>query len=373
MPLNSTIYIVFLVVTSFLYWRLPQRWRLSALIVFGLLFYAYYSIVCLLLLLLLALLTYVVGVQMQRGRRNVKFTFGVVLLVLVLAFSKYAASVLHFSSVLLPLGMSFYIFEFIHYLVEVYRGHIQDHHWKNFLAFVLFFPTRTSGPIKRYPDFIQQVEHMYFKPEYVFYGIGLLLLGFFQKIVIADPLVSVTQVLSHPDELTRSFDVLGRLYFYSIRIYADFMGLTNIAMGSALLFGFLVPRNFNYPYLRPNIALFWNNWHMSLSNWVRDYLYIPLGGSRRGGVRTAVNLLIAMVIVGLWHGSTLNFAVWGLYHGAGLVLHRVWRETLGKFVPSNAFTYILGVLITFHFVTMGWVFFVTNSLSDSLMILRILF
>ena len=383
MPLNSTIYIVFLAVTSLFYWGLSQKWRLPALALFGFIFYAYYSVLYVLLLLLLAALTYCIGAWIQRGEKRQGLVLGVGILVLILAYFKYADAFGHvlgeyagrpfrLASVVLPLGISFYSFEFIHYLIEVYRGNIRDSDWRTFWAFVFFFPTRASGPIKRYPDFAKQVEDLRFKPEHLFYGIGLIVLGFVQKIIIADSLVSATQVLVNPSSLHGAFDALGRLYFYSIRIYGDFMGLTNIAMGSGLLFGILVPRNFNYPYLRPNIALFWNNWHMSLSNWVRDYLYIPFGGSRKGPVRTALNLLMAMLIVGLWHGSTLNFAVWGLYHGVGLMVHRIWRGIFGKFIPNNVFTYALGVLITFHFVTIGWAFFVTGSFTDSVSLLRLL-
>ncbi|OGJ57127.1 hypothetical protein A2635_01305 [Candidatus Peribacteria bacterium RIFCSPHIGHO2_01_FULL_51_9] len=402
MPLNSLIYLLFLGVASILYWSIPQKWRVWILIVTGILFYAYYSIGYLVLLLSLSGVTYFVGWLGMRHKDKWNLVVGISILVLVLALFKYAARTLVlFQSgadmweIGLPLGISFYTFELIHYLAEVYRGTIKQVNIGTFFAFILFFPTRTSGPIKRYQDFAEQTRSIVFESKYLLYGIALLLLGFFQKIVIADPLIPITSALQSPQTLTGSFDAFVRLVLYSIRIYADFMGLTNIAMGSGLLFGILVPRNFNYPYLQPNIALFWRNWHMSLSNWVRDYIYIPLGGSRGGAGRTYFNLLMTMVILGMWHGSSLNFAVWGLYQGLGLCIHRLWRSfplSLGERVtrpndpvrigrgergsmniPWYWFTYTCGVLLTFIFVTIGWAFFVTNSLGDSITILTLLF
>lgn len=373
MPFNSILYLVFLAVTVTLYWIIPHRWRGFALIIFGVLFYAYAGVKNILLLGSIGMMSYGAGLLFERDRHRWKIVLAVCLLVLILTFFKYVgAAIALFKigdlAVALPLGISFYTFELIHYLVEMYRGNIRSPAPRDFFAFLLFFPTRVSGPIRRFPDFVQQLRMIHLKPEYLFCGVLLLVLGYAQKIVIADPLVPFTSALQDPTELKSGLDVLIRLYAYSIRIYADFAGLTNIAMGSALLFGILVPRNFNYPYLRPNIALFWRSWHMSLSNWVRDYLYIPLGGNRRGEKRTVLNLLFAMFIIGIWHGSTLNFAVWGLWHGAGLAVNRLWRLTLGRNIRSSWFTYTLGVIITFHFVTIGWALFVTSSLQDSMLL-----
>lgn len=374
MPFNSILYLSFLVVTATLYWVSPQRWRLFALIIFGIFFYIYAGLVHFSLLIGFGGVAYGIGRLLEHYRQRWILIGGLCLLVFYLVFFKYlgALAVLFKKEnwfLTLPLAASFYTFESMHYIIEVYRGNIRNQSLRYFLAFFLFFPTRVSGPIRRFPDFVQQLRVIHLKPEYLLYGVLLLVLGYAQKIVIADPLVPFTLALQDPITLKYGLDILVRLYAYSIRIYADFAGLTNIAMGSALLFGILVPRNFNYPYLRPNIALFWRSWHMSLSNWVRDYLYIPLGGNRKGEMRTALNLLFVMFVIGIWHGSTLNFAAWGLYHGVGLMVNRWWRLTIGRSIPSNWFTYIVGVIITFHFVTIGWALFVTNSLQDSLILL----
>lgn len=374
MPFNSVLYIVFLAATVGTYWVMPQRYRAWALIIFGVLFYAYAGVKNILLLGSIGMMSYGAGLLFERDRHRWKMVLGICLLVLILTLFKYiGAAVALFKmgdfAVALPLGISFYTFELIHYLVEVYRGNIQSTGLRDFFAFLLFFPTRVSGPIRRFPDFVRQLQNIRLKPEHVFYGVLLLALGYAQKIVIADPLVPFTVALQDPTQLKSGLDILVRLYAYSIRIYADFAGLTNIAMGSALLFGIVVPRNFNYPYLRPNISLFWRSWHMSLSNWVRDYLYIPLEGNRKGEMRTVLNLLFVMFIIGIWHGSTFNFAVWGLWHGAGLAVNRLWRLTLGRNIRSTWFTYTLGVIVTFHFVTIGWALFVTTSLNDSMLLL----
>ena len=377
MPFNSTLYLIFLAITVCLYWIVPERWRIFALIVFGVFFYAYAGLTYLLLLGVVGGVTYFVSLLIERDRERWKLLFGLCLLALILTFFKYAGAAAELLkmggwNVVLPLGISFYTFELIHYLIDVYRGNIRQSNFKDFLAFLFFFPTRVSGPIRRFPAFTSQLKDIRFKPEYLLYGVGLLVLGYAQKIIIADPLIPFTQELQDPTMLS-ALEVLARLYAYSIRIYADFGGLTNIAMGSALLFGILVPRNFNYPYLRPSLSLFWRSWHMSLSNLVRDYLYIPLGGNRKGEIRTAINLLAVMLIIGIWHGSSLNFAVWGLWHGVGLIWNRWWRLTVGRSVPSNWFTYTLGVIVTFHFVTIGWALFVTDSLGDSLILFYKLF
>jgi alginate O-acetyltransferase complex protein AlgI len=362
MLLNSMSYIGFLIVSVFAYWLMPKRLRVMTLLFCGIAYYAYAGVLYLVLILTLSLIAYA-----GATRRNF-FLFTIILLILTLMYFKYISGIL-------PLGISFYMFELIHYLVEARRGTISANNIKTFLTFVFFFPTRMSGPIKRYGEFDEQTRDIRFAPKYLYYGILLIILGFFQKIVIADPLIPITGALNTPDVLSGSFDTFFRLSLYSIRIYADFMGLTNIAMGSAFLFGILVPRNFNYPYLKPNIALFWRNWHMSLSNWTRDYVYIPLGGSRNGESRTFINLFIVMFIIGIWHGSTLNFAAWGIYHGAGLAVHRLWSiysPSIWKNI-SGWLRYGLGVFFTFIFVTIGWSFFVTSSLADSLFIIKILF
>lgn len=384
MPFNSYSYPAFLLLTVLLYWRLPRAWRPGLLILLGVVYYAAHDAKSLLLIGGLALLTYAVGrILLHRtAHPGICTAASVTLLVLVLTYFKYAGLLAStfgsflsqpssVPSIALPLGISFFTFEFIHYIVESGRGKIAPHRARDFFVFAFFFPTLISGPIKRFQQFHTSLDELRWRPEMFYTGTLFLLLGYGQKYLLSDPLIPFTQALAYPDLLTW-FSASGGLLLYSFRIYFDFAGLSNIAVGSAMLLGILVPKNFDSPYLSTNLQDFWQRWHMSLSSWVRDYVYITLGGSRRGMIITSVNLLIVMAVVGLWHGSGWNFAAWGIWHGCGLAVHRLWRgagNAFGSSLPER----ILGLLLTFSFVTVGWAFFVTTSLHDSIRLLSILF
>lgn len=382
MPFNSFSYPAFLAATVALFWILPVKLRTYFLIAVGVLFYVSHTPSSFVVIALLSLFTFVIGQTLLRtpDRRVMRTVLAIAFIVLVFALFKYEAMIAHSVNavfgttysplkIAMPLGISFFVFEFIHYVIEIHRGHITRHSMKDFAAFALFFPTMVSGPIKRFEQFRESLSTLGWKPEYAYRGVQLIVLGYAQKYVFADPLIPFTQHLAHPEVLDSMTSALGGLFFYAFRIYFDFAGLSNIAIGSALLFGILVPKNFNNPYARPNIQLFWNNWHMSLSSWVRDYVYITLGGNRRGEVFTLLNLTISMMIVGLWHGASWNFVVWGLYHGVGLSVHRLWKKA-GLSLGSSFIGRIIGVVLTFLFVMVGWAFFVTDSLSDSILLLQ---
>jgi len=382
MPLNSTDYLVFLGIAVVLYWSIPARMRVSFLLLSGMTYYLYAGAKDFALLVAVGLYTFLCARYLLRQSRRSQLLLTVSVLILLLAFFKYVhalmlilqsygTNVFSFTEIALPLGISFYIFECMHYLIESYKGVIKEHRITTFFAFLFFFPTRMSGPIKRYPSFASQQKDIMWDARVIGTGLALMVLGYAQKIVIADPLVRMTSDLFFPEVFPHAGAALFALYAYAIRIYADFAGLSNIAIGSALLFGIRVPINFKYPYLQPNIALFWRRWHMSLSNWVRDYLYIPLGGSRVGPVRLYMNLIIIMFVIGIWHGSTLNFAVWGLYHGLGLAAHRFWTSMTGGKSRFGLPGRIGSILLTFHFVTFGWLFFATTSMEQSLRILAL--
>ena len=385
MPFNSFSYPAFLLCTVLLFWIVPARLRVWLLILSGILYYVSHDARSVLLIGGLALGTFAAGKVLEyRGvARRACMVASVLLLVLVLVYFKYLGLLtgtfaslsglpLFVQKIALPLGISFFTFEFIHYIVDRYHGKILPHPLRDFFAFAFFFPTLVSGPIKRFEQFHASLHDLRWRPDLFFTGILFLLLGYGQKYLFADPLIPFTTVLSHPEALLTPLSASGGLVLYSFRIYFDFAGLSNIAIGSAMLLGILVPQNFQAPYLSTDIQMFWRRWHMSLSSWVRDYVYILLGGSRKGMLMTAVNLLIVMVVVGIWHGDSWNFAVWGLWHGCGLILHRLWRSaglTLGQSLPAR----ILGIILTFTFVTIGWAFFVTSSLQDSWLLLTTIF
>jgi alginate O-acetyltransferase complex protein AlgI len=267
-------------------------------------------------------------------------------------------------SVILPIGISFYTFEAINYIVDVYRGIVKpERNLGNFLLFILFFPHLVAGPIVRARDFLPQVRRRKrFSWVRLEVGLGLFLLGLIKKFVIADRMAFYADpVFAQPASYACSVAWLA-VVAYSIQIYGDFSGYTDMALGTAHLLGYHLAPNFNMPYLARNVSEFWRRWHISLSSWLRDYLFVPLGGSRGGRWRTARNLMITMALGGLWHGASWNFVLWGLLHGALLVLHRAFtglcdlrpglRWALGT-LPGACFR----VAATYLAVSLGWVLF----------------
>ncbi len=257
---------------------------------------------------------------------------------------------------LLPLGISFFTFEFIHYAADTYWGRAPKTPVGDYAAFILFFPSMVAGPIKRFQEFSPKLRAARFDPALAARGVTRILVGLAKKHALADTFSLWAGNLNGPALFTGHwYQIAGWIFAYGFQIYFDFSGYSDIAIGSGYLFGILIPENFNWPYLSRNITEFWRRWHISLSSWIRDYVYIPLGGSRRGNARTSLNLLIAFTVSGLWHGAAYNFAAWGLWHGIMLVGHRFWRERLpgvAARLPDAA-----ALALTFVLVNLGWGFF----------------
>jgi len=262
--------------------------------------------------------------------------------------------------ILLPVGISFYTFQAISYIVDVYRQRVEV--VKNifdFSFYLAFFPQLVAGPIVRASTFIPQLYQKYRLTKAEFgHAVFLILKGLIKKIVFADFIAVnfIDRVFSSPTSYSGIENVLA-VYGYSLQIYADFSGYTDIAIGLALLMGFKLPVNFNEPYKAINLTNFWRQWHISLSLWLRDYLYIPLGGNRKGKIRMHLNLLTTMILGGLWHGAHLRFLIWGAIHGVGLVVDKLWNRLSKKIVPPSKILKSLGVILTFNLVTFAWIFF----------------
>ena len=259
----------------------------------------------------------------------------------------------------LPLGVSFFTFEFIHYAVDRYRGTTVAGSFGQYLAFILFFPTMVAGPIKRYQDFLPKLAQpsLAWQKDWEL-GSTRILVGLAKKFAIADLLTAFTNHLNQADiALAQRWVLPFWLLAYGMKIYADFSAYSDIAIGSARLFGIRVPENFDWPYARRNIAEFWGHWHMSLYRWLIDYVFIPLGGSRTAQPRVYLNVLITMFISGLWHGAGLNFVVWGLWHGLLLALHRAWSRWHRVGTPPTRLGTALSWGLTFLCVNLGWAFF----------------
>jgi alginate O-acetyltransferase complex protein AlgI len=257
-----------------------------------------------------------------------------------LVFRPTGHNPVYWAGAFLPLGISFFTFEFIHYAVDRYRGTAPRGKISDYMAFILFFPTMVAGPIKRYQDFGPKLAQPSLEWEIDWQqGVTRILVGLAKKFMLADLLTALTNHLNHHDIAQAARWVLPVwLLAYGFKIYLDFSAYSDIAIGSARLFGIKVPENFDWPYLRTNISEFWQHWHMSLYKWLVDYVFIPLGGSRTAQPRVYLNVLITMLVSGLWHGAALNFVVWGLWHGMLLMIYRAWsrwRSKAGQGISSS--------------------------------------
>lgn len=274
---------------------------------------------------------------------------------------------IHPLNILLPVGISFYTFENISYTVDVYKGEfVPVKKFNEYLLFLSFFPKLVMGPIVRAKDFIPQITKPYYLNGNDFYeGFYLIVSGLFKKLIISDYLTLnyVNMIFDAPSKHT-GLECLFAMYGYAVVIYCDFSGYSSIAIGIAKWLGYHIPANFLSPYQSKDITEFWRKWHISLSSWLRDYLYIPLGGNKKGKLRTYLHLMITMLLGGLWHGANYNFIIWGGLHGFGLALHKLWVEKTKAVISfANKKWYnLLSLLITFHFVCFCWIFFKANNL-----------
>ncbi len=272
----------------------------------------------------------------------------------------------------LPVGISFFTFESMSYVIDVYRGELEPQKsYAEYLSFVAFFPHLVAGPIIRPKDLLPQLAGpARFNPAEASEGIFLIAMGLGKKILIGDYLALnlIDRVFDSP-AFYSALEVYAAVLGYALQIYCDFSGYTDIAIGSALLLGVRFPKNFDSPYKSASIVEFWRRWHISLSTWLRDYLYIPLGGNRRGRLRTYINLLITMVLGGLWHGAAWTFVVWGTMHGLALAANKWWQERRAASRPRlTGIRHFVAVFATFHFVCACWVFFRSSSFDRAWLI-----
>ncbi len=267
-------------------------------------------------------------------------------------------------NIFLPVGISFFTFQSLSYTIDIYRRNIEPvKDISEFAFFVTFFPQMVAGPIVRASVFLPQVRKTPFVSKADFgKAIFLICIGLFKKAVISDYISSnfVDRIFDNPGLYTGLENLFG-VYGYALQIYCDFSGYTDMAIGIALLLGYKLPVNFDSPYQSASITEFWRRWHISLSSWLRDYLYISLGGNRKGKIRTYINLMITMLIGGLWHGAALRFVIWGALHGIGLAFEKFFNTIV--IIPKNKFTRLLGIIITFHFVCFTWVFFRADTME----------
>ena len=382
---------LFLPATFFLYFALSRKKLVIAakawLILASLFFYSWWNISYLPIILVSIIANYAVGASLsslssaRTKLRKSMLISGIVFNLLLLGYYKYFAFfVLNANALLgthwaasyreLPLGISFFTFTQIAYLVDTYRGQAKETSYENYSLFVAFFPHLLAGPIIHHravmPQFDRLRNHL-IQHKNIFLGLFYFLIGLFQKVVIADyvgPIANLGFLNAH---LLSAIEAWGALLAYALQIYFDFAGYSNMAIGLALVFNIRFPVNFNSPYQATSIIDFWRRWHMTLSQFLRDYLYIPLGGNRGGELLRYRNIMMTMLLGGLWHGAGWTFVFWGGYHGLLIVLN----HGIQKF--KVAFPKFLSILITFFFVCYGWVFFKATDIGQARAMTRGLF
>ncbi len=380
-------YLIFLPCVVALFWVLPHRMRLPMLLIASYIFYMSWIPQFILLIVPMTFLNWLWGFYMHRhmDKRKLLLGIGIGLNLLTLGIFKYAGFAVGTASatvgllthhnpgwvtnIILPLGISFFTFEFIHYLFEIYRGNKPVNSFVLFALFAAFFPTQIAGPVKRYPDFVAQMLEEK-KPHLSDFdeGVPLIITGMAKKLLLANNLSTFVQMGFADPSAFGAIELWLFAYAFAFQIYFDFSAYTDIGRGSAMLFGYHIPINFNLPFIAANMADFWKRWHISLSTWLRDYLFIPIGGSRGTKWKVNWNLFVTMALGGLWHGASWNFVVWGIYHGLCLIVHRefVGLKTklpqLQKFWESKVF-HALSMLLTFNAVVVGCVFFGMTNIN----------
>jgi len=391
MLFNSFEYLLAFLPVTFVIYFLLNRWRVTKagtawLVLASLFFYSWWNVKYLALISCSILVNFGVGSALGRtgrehaaaGSRKSILLFGILFNVLLLGYYKYtdffianlnalAGWNLAVQKIVLPLGISFFTFTQIAYLVDAYRGDAREYDFLNYALFVTFFPHLLAGPIIHHKEMMPQFASRWNKVlnyKNLSLGLFLLIIGLFKKVIIADELLPVA---------TAGFDTVKSLTLieawvtsvsYTFQLYFDFSAYTDMALGTALLFNIKLPINFNSPYKALDIADFWRRWHITLSRFLRDYIYIPMGGNRKGRFRTYLNVMATFLVGGLWHGAGWTFVFWGFLHGAGTAIHRYW-STLNLRMPR-----VLAWFLTFNFVNIAWVFFRAKTWADAMKVLR---
>ena len=378
------------------HWALPQeRARKWLLAVASYVFYAAWDWRFCFLMLFVTINAFSAGhlvSSFEHPRRKVVLAASIVIDLVVLAFFKYynffsasaaaalanigLAGNLPILQIVLPVGISFYTFHAISYVVDIYRGKVRaETSFVNVALYISFFPQLIAGPIVRATFIMPQIRRRRpFLRSQQAIGIRLLLLGFVYKAVIANMLADVADpVFGHPRQYDAHALLTAVVAFYG-QIYFDFAGYSSMAIGTARLFGYRFPRNFDYPYRAASVTEFWRRWHMSLSFWLRDYLYIPLGGSRVGQLAAYRNLMTTMLLGGLWHGAAWNYVIWGLLHGLGLCVNKVWAGVRQHHLPAawnwqTGWSRTLAVVLTQLWIMVTWVFFRCDSVTEAINVL----
>ncbi|MGN0639067.1 MAG: MBOAT family O-acyltransferase [Huintestinicola sp.] len=382
MVFSSTVFLfIFLPVVLILYFLSAEKYRNVILLLASLFFYAWGEPKNILVMLASILINYGLGFLVQENRkgRSLFLAFSVIYNLGVLYVFKYLnftvdtinsvfGSSIQIQEILLPIGISFYTFQIMSYVIDVYRGNVKvQKNLINLALYVSMFPQLIAGPIVRYVDVEKQILDRKTTWDNAYTGVMRFSVGFSKKVLIADQLAKIADTAFGGEYGSIFVNWIG-IIAYSLQIFFDFSGYSDMAIGLGKIFGFDFPENFNYPYISQSIQEFWRRWHISLSSWFRDYLYIPLGGSRAGKMRTYINLIIVFFMTGLWHGASFNFIVWGLFYAVFLIIERLGFSEVLKKIPS-VFRHIYALFV----ILIGWVFFRADSLSAAIEFIKGMF
>ena len=390
MVFSSYLFIFFFLPLALLgYYAAPKKLRHLTLTIFSYIFYGWANPWFCLLMLFNTSVDYTNGRLMGAypARKKLFVTISIVCDLAILGFFKYfnfgldnynatmaalgipKAQYLGFFRVVLPLGISFYTFQSMSYVIDVYRGDAKVvTNFIDYACYVSMFPQLVAGPIIRFQDVADQLRERTLTWEKFARGTSFFMLGMAKKVLLANPCGKIADTTFNTGDLS-CFDAWYGAVAYAFQIYFDFSGYSDMAIGLGLMLGFVFAKNFDSPYRSKSITEFWRRWHLSLSTWLRDYLYIPLGGNRKGSVRTYINLALVMLLGGLWHGASWNFLIWGGIHGGYLAFERAQgKESIYHKLPA-----LFQVLITFFIVLIAWVFFRADTLPDAAQYLKCMF
>lgn len=363
---------IFLPIVFCGYHLLKDQYKNIWLLVASLIFYSWGEPAYIFLMLFSIIVNYLLGIWMDRyAKKKIVLIVAIIFNLMILGYFKYFSSMMgalngligkeliQVKTIILPLGISFYTFQIMSYIIDLYRGEIKVQ--KNIFRlalYITFFPQLVAGPIVKYHDVENQIAHRECTPEKIGYGIKRFIYGLGKKVIISNSIASVVDTI-----FTNSVDTISTLwvwigvFLYTLQIYYDFSGYSDMAIGLGKMFGFDFMENFNYPYISKSIQEFWRRWHISLSTWFKEYVYIPLGGNRKGKVRTYFNLWIVFALTGIWHGATLNFLIWGLWHGLFMFIERLGVKKLLDKNPLKIINYIYTMFV----VIVGWAMFRCDS------------
>ena len=392
MIFNSIEFLIFLPIVFCLFWIFPKKYRYIVLLIASYFFYIYWNWKLIILILITTLVSYLCGIGIEKtDKKQLKITIlvsGLVICFGILIFFKYFSFFYDayqdilaiftkkrnysYFDIMLPVGISFYTFQTAAYFIDVYKGKIKaEKHIGYYALFVSFFPQLVAGPIERSQDLLPQLKNSYSMNDIDYSSaFRYMLLGFFKKIAIADVIgIVVNNVYGNIADST-GLSILISTVLFAFQIYCDFSGYSDIAVGCAKLFGVNLTENFNHPYQSNSIKDFWERWHISLSRWLRDYIYFPLGGSRVRKIRWVLNIMIVFFVSGLWHGANYTFIIWGLLNGLFYVIgvltlsYRNKLLTKMKINPSGRFVKVMRLIFTFLIVDFCWIFFRANTIGD---------